>query len=64
MIAECLVCGAVCNEKKHEKRFRKRHPALCRERKEFTAQLAKGTRSVDADDWRTHQEEIDARSER
>lgn len=45
----CDNCGAKCKPNERN-RFGKRHPKMCKERKAFTAQIAKGTRSVDADD--------------
>lgn len=48
-VMTCSSCGATCREAKHLGRFTRRHPRLCTKRKEFTAQLAAGTRSVDAD---------------
>ncbi len=44
-------CGAtVPNTSRYRGRFKRRHPALCTERLQFTRQLAQGTRSVDYDD--------------
>lgn len=44
-------CGASSSKASKElKRFLKRHPAKCSERREFSKQLAEGTRSVDADE--------------
>lgn len=44
----CCTCAAkVKVGGKEEKRFLRRHPRLCTERKEFNQQLAKGTRSVE-----------------
>jgi hypothetical protein len=51
---QCTACGAtVPDSSKHKNRFLKRHGVHCKqaERKAFTAQLAAGTRSVDADGW-------------
>lgn len=51
---ECIPCGAtVPDTSKYYNRFVKRHGVNCKqaERKAFTAQLASGTRSVDADGW-------------
>jgi hypothetical protein len=41
-------CGAKC-EPKDKNRFRKRHPAKCSEKEEFTRQIAQGVRSVETD---------------
>ena len=43
----CPSCGAVCSDKKDLARFKRRHPKLCQERKEFNKQLAAGVRSVE-----------------
>jgi hypothetical protein len=53
----CPSCGAVCDEANQAKRFNRRHPALCGARKAFSAQIAKGTRSVEADDHKIHEED-------
>jgi hypothetical protein len=43
-------CGAKAQDNSSEsKRFKKRHPGKCSERRDFTKQLAQGTRSVDGD---------------
>ncbi len=42
-------CGATAFLSE-EKRFRKRHPALCSARKAFAKQLAAGTRCVDSEE--------------
>lgn len=42
----CTVCGARAEYRKR-KRFLSRHPKLCLERKEFTSQVAQGTRHLD-----------------
>jgi hypothetical protein len=51
-------CGARCyNNSREARRFRLRHPVLCQARKQFTKQLAAGTRSVDADErWQADNE--------
>ncbi len=48
----CTVCGATCTERKDMRRFERRHPALCAERKEYTKQLAQGTRAVEDEEDR------------
>lgn len=53
----CPNCAATA-EPKHKARFMKRHPALCTKRKEFTKQLAAGTRSVDAEELMDRGEEF------
>lgn len=45
---ECS-CGANA-EPKDRKRFLKRHPSMCSERREFTRKVAQGTRCVDDDE--------------
>lgn len=41
-------CGASAPDTtKERKRFQRRHPALCSERKAFNKQLAQGVRSVE-----------------
>ena len=43
-------CGAKAQDNSSEsKRFNKRHPGKCSERRDFTKQLAQGIRSVDYD---------------
>ncbi len=44
-------CGAKAKANSaEEKRFLKRHPALCSRRKEFTKQLAQTCKSVEGDE--------------
>jgi len=53
MLSKCPECGAECKEANQLNRFVKRHPAVCRKKKadrEFSAQLAQGTRSVTYDE--------------
>lgn len=48
-------CGAsAANTSKERGRFKRRHPALCADRKKFTKQLAQGTRSVEPTTWAEH----------
>lgn len=51
MITGVLVCGcgAVCDDPKDRKRFLRRHPVKCSERRAFAKELAAGTRSVDSE---------------
>lgn len=42
-------CGSKA-EPKDRNRFLKRHPRICSERREFTKQIARGTRCVDDED--------------
>jgi hypothetical protein len=52
-------CGAICyNNSREARRFRLRHPVLCQARKQFTKQLAAGTRSVDEDERRQQDGEL------
>lgn len=47
----CPVCGAKCKDTSKEfARFARRHPRLCKERRDFTRQIAQTTRSVDDED--------------
>jgi adenine-specific DNA methylase len=46
----CPSCGAVCREKKDEKRFQRRHPKSCQHHARFQKDLAAATKSVDADE--------------
>jgi hypothetical protein len=46
----CDKCGAVCRDKKDEKRFQRRHPKTCVRHEKFHKALASGTRSVDGDE--------------
>lgn len=40
-------CGAVCKDPKDLKRFQRRHPKMCQERKTFAQQLAQEVRCVE-----------------
>ena len=40
-------CGASAGGRHSVPRFLRRHPSLCSERREFSKQLASGTRSVE-----------------
>ena len=53
----CEKCGAVCRDKKDEKRFQRRHPKKCIRHEQFQKALAEGTASVDADEAETQGEE-------
>ena len=46
----CEKCGAVCPEKKDEKRFQRRHPKKCQSHAAFQHALAADTVSVDYDE--------------
>ena len=46
----CEKCGAVCQEKKDEKRFQRRHPKKCQSHERFQHALAADTKSVDYDE--------------
>lgn len=46
----CDKCGAVCRDKKDEKRFQRRHPKTCIRFEKFHTALAEGTVSVDYDE--------------
>ncbi len=51
-------CGASAADTCKERgRFKRRHPVLCSERRNFTKQLAQGTRSVESTTWEEHHAE-------
>jgi len=49
-LISCSACGAVCKEKKDEKRFSRRHPKKCKSHEAFQHALAADTKSVDYDE--------------
>ena len=52
VLPACAACGALCNEKKDEKRFLRRHPAKCKahaQKRVFVKQLAADVKSVTYD---------------
>jgi hypothetical protein len=50
-ILTCSCEATARNTPGEARRFLKRHPKLCSERRAFTKRLAGGTRSVDYDEW-------------
>ena len=53
----CPACGAVCQEKKDEKRFQRRHPKKCQAHEAFHKILAADTKSVDYDEAQQEQDD-------
>ena len=54
-------CGAECRERKDIVRFLRRHPRLCSERREYTKQLARGTRCVEDEERKVPDYEIEGK---